>query len=278
MHDITWATRCQGGPLALTPLTLTPLTLTPLTLVAPRWRNFSWPKATCLLLNPHCCSPAQLQCTVVLTVSASACVACCCCLCWCYIRWELQLVAPGQQAALRGPRHQAILAAFEQYSTAVEDIAADAEAAAAAAAAVRAGAPSQVDSVSTADVAADSSAVPGCSLGQILRARFDHIMSAADTGTFAQGLRQDDGQLTEQQALQAAVGESVGVQEVAAWLASDATGLLKQSFAEGWGCRWGLWGLQVGFMSAGGLQVEVIDAPAMVLVAAAGRCKLVCCC
>lgn len=121
----------------------------------------------------------------------------------------------------------------------MEDIAADAEAAAAAA--VRAGATTHGSSDSTSDgadvAAADRSAVPGCSLGQILRARFDDIMSAADTSSASAQASGQDVQQQEQQAPEAAAGEPAGVREVAAWLASDATGLLKESFAEGWGCR-----------------------------------------
>jgi hypothetical protein len=81
-------------------------------------------------------------------------------------------------------------------------------------------------------VVGKSGAVAGCSLGQILRARFDSIMTAAEGGSGSSRsskAQQGAGEATRQPARP---------DDVAAWLASDSTGLLKQSFAEGWGCRW----------------------------------------
>ena len=151
-------------------------------------------------------------------------------------RWELQLVAPGESAPLSGPRHQAVLSAFEQYSLAVEDIAEDASAAAAAAAAAVAAAKGRTgtaaagsaDATVTGDPA-ESLAVPDCSLGQILRARFDDIMGPAGVsdGTSAPGQQQ---QQQQQQ-------QPASRRELQTWLAADASGQLKQAFAEGWGCR-----------------------------------------
>jgi hypothetical protein len=151
-------------------------------------------------------------------------------------------VVPGQASPVSGLPHQAILSGFEQYSLAVEDIADDAEAAAATAVAsckARAGASvAGTAAASTGDAAADvasESAEAGCSLGQILRARFDSIMTAAGSSSSSSAASAHAG---AQQGAEGAVRQPAMPDEVAAWLASDSTGLLKQSFAEGWGCRW----------------------------------------
>lgn len=177
----------------------------------------------------------------------------------CPIRWELQLVAPGQAKPLSGPRHQAVLSAFEQYSLAVEEIAEDAEAAAATAlaslvvtstASGSTGTGSSKHTTAQAAGSSDDAAVAGCSLGQILRARFDSIMAAAGTckdNVDAQQQTADVWQQTgadvqqvkqaEAKSDPAAEGQPDSPNEVAAWLSADETGSLKQAFAEGWGCR-----------------------------------------
>jgi hypothetical protein len=167
-------------------------------------------------------------------------------------RWELQLVAPGEPTPISGPRHQAILSAFEQYSQAVEDIAQDAVAAATAATAPASSATASATASAAAgagDTAAES-AVARCSLGQILRARFDTLMAGTGPGSAAAA-----GSTTthkpQQQQQQQQHGEAGSVADVAAWLASDGSGALKQSFAEGWACRWvGLFMVLIGYVSS----------------------------
>lgn len=147
-------------------------------------------------------------------------------------------MAPRQASPVSGTHHQAILSAFEQYSLAVEDIAEDAEAAAATAAASAKARAAASTGDAAADVASES-AVPGYSLGQILRARFDRIMAAAGSGTSSSiSSSVASASAQAQEGAEGAAGQPASPDEVAAWLASDSTGLLKQSFAEGWGCRW----------------------------------------
>lgn len=221
------------------------------------------------LAHVHACCPNPFNIFQTLTECISsyepACALLpCCCACAC--RWELELVAPGEPTPLSGPRHQAILSAFEQYSLAVEDIAEDAEAAAAKVVSTRA--PGGGGGTASGS---GGSAIPGCSLGQILRARFDSLMSTpvgndGDSNsisnrstTKAEAAKQEQGELVvgdqreqkdqsaqQQQQQEEDEGSKGGsdasqpssISNVAAWLASDGSGLLKRSFAEGWGCRY----------------------------------------